>query len=512
MKIPAVGQIREADAYTIKHEPIASIDLMERAAGKCFHWILLNYGRSVTFKMFCGTGNNGGDGLAIARMMAEKNIKVETYVVRISEKCSEDFNVNYQKLAKIKKVKLADIHSDSDFPTIEDNDIIIDAIFGSGLSKPFMEGIAADVIRQINKSKARVLAIDIPSGLFVDENSTNTGEIVHAKQTLTFQFPKLSFLFAGNEPYVGKWQVLTIGLNRDFIRELKVNNYFVEAEDCHDILKPRRNFSHKGTYGHALLVCGSYGKMGAAVLSARSCIRSGAGLVTAYIPECGYEIMQIAAPEIMCEVGLGVDYISTNEDFDSGDIDISPYNVIGVGPGIGMGEKTQQELKRIIQNSGNPMVFDADAINILAENKTWLSFVPKHSIFTPHPKEFERLAGKSAHENERQQLQIEFSKKYDVYVVLKGAYTCISTPEGDCYFNSTGNPGMATAGSGDVLTGIITGLLAQKYTSFEACVLGVCVHGLAGDIAAKQLGFEALTANDIINFLGKAFKKLYLGY
>jgi NAD(P)H-hydrate epimerase len=503
MKIPAVGQIKEADAYTIKHETIASIDLMERAAGKCYQWIVLNYGRSVTYKIFCGTGNNGGDGLAIARMMAEKNIKAETYVVRFSEKCSVDFNVNYQRLAKLRKVKMSDINPDSDFPAIEDNDIIIDAIFGSGLSKPVTEGIAADVIKQINKSKARVLAIDIPSGLFVDDNSTNTGEIVHAKQTLTFQFPKLSFLFAGNEPYVGKWQVLPIGLHRDFIREVKVNNFFVEAEDCHDILRPRSNFAHKGTYGHALLVCGSYGKMGAAVLSARSCIRSGAGLVTAYIPDCGYNIMQTAAPEIMCSMDSDNRVLTDN-------IDISTYIAIGVGPGIGTDEKTQKALKLLIQNSGNPMVFDADAINILAENKTWLSFVPKNSIFTPHPKEFERLAGKSVHENERQQLQMEFSKKYGVYVVLKGAYTCISTPAGDCYFNSTGNPGMATAGSGDVLTGIITGLLAQKYTSFEACVLGVYVHGLAGDIAAKQLGYEALTANDIISFLGKAFKKLYV--
>ncbi|MEI6853600.1 MAG: NAD(P)H-hydrate epimerase, partial [Bacteroidota bacterium] len=334
MKIPAVGQIKEADAYTIKHEPIASIDLMERAASKCFQWLVLNYGRDVTYKIFCGTGNNGGDGLAIARMMAEKNIAVETYVVRFSEKCSEDFNVNYEKLAKFKKVKLADINSATDFPAIEEKDIIIDAIFGSGLSKPLMEGIAADVIKEINKSKAKVIAIDIPSGLFVDDNSGNTGEIVHARQTLTFQFPKLSFLFAGNEPYVGKWQVLPIGLHKDFISGVKVNNYFVEAEDCHTILKPRSNFAHKGTYGHALMVCGSYGKMGAAVLSARSCIRSGAGLVTAHLPECGYTIMQTAAPEIMCSMD------SNNKVF-TDNVDISTYNAIGVGPGIGTDEKTQ---------------------------------------------------------------------------------------------------------------------------------------------------------------------------
>lgn len=503
MKIPNVGQIREADAYTITHEPIASIDLMERAAGKCFQWLVLNYGRGVTYKIFCGTGNNGGDGLVIARMMAEKNISVETYVVRFSEKCSDDFNANYQRLSKFNKVKLADINAADDFPLLQNSDVIIDAIFGSGLSKPVTEGIAADIIKQINKSKAAVIAIDIPSGLFADDNSGNSGEIIHARQTLTFQFPKLSFLFAGNEPYVGKWLVMPIGLHKDFIREMKVNNFLVEADDCHDILKPRSNFAHKGTYGHALLVCGSYGKIGAAVLSARSCIRSGAGLVTAVVPKCGLTVMQTAVPEVMCDVNEHEYFINHIES-------TSQYDAIGVGCGIGMKLQTQSALKFLIQDSNNPMVFDADAINILAENKTWLSFVPKNSIFTPHPKEFERLAGKSANENERQQLQIAFSKKYNVYVVLKGAFTCISTPAGDCYFNSTGNPGMATAGSGDVLTGIITGLLAQKYSSFEACVLGVYVHGLAGDIAAKQLGYEALTANDIIGFMGKAFKKLYV--
>jgi NAD(P)H-hydrate epimerase len=309
-------------------------------------------------------------------------------------------------------------------------------------------------------------------------------------------------LFSGNEKYVGKWQVLPIGLHKDFIRDLTVRNFFVEADDCHHMIKPRNNFAHKGNYGHALLVCGSYGKMGAAVLSSRGCIRAGAGLVTTHVPECGYTILQTAVPEIMCEVDSDQKVFSDN-------IDISTYNAIGVGSGIGKDEKTQKALKLLIQNSGNPMVFDADAINILSENKTWISFVPKNSIFTPHPKEFERLVGKSVNENERQQMQIDFSVKNGVYVVLKGAFTCISTPAGDCYFNSTGNPGMATAGSGDALTGIITGLLAQSYTAFEASILGVYVHGLSGDLAVKQNGYEATTAGDIIGFLGKAFKKLY---
>jgi ADP-dependent NAD(P)H-hydrate dehydratase / NAD(P)H-hydrate epimerase len=501
MKILTVDQIRQADAYTIANEPVASIDLMERAATKCFQWILLNPGRHKTFKIFCGTGNNGGDGLVIARLMAEKNMKVETFVVRFSDKSSEDFEVNYNRLSKFKKVSIHEIKSESDLPEIKKSDVIIDAIFGSGLSKPVKEGIAAKTIQHINKAKALVLAIDIPSGLFGDDNRGNDGEIIQAEQTLNFQFPKLSFLFAGSEKYVGRWQVIPIGLHKDFISNAVVKNFLVEMEDCQSIIKPRSRFSHKGTFGHALIVCGSFGKMGAAVLSARSCIRSGAGLVTVHVPGCGYQIMQTANPEIMCDV-------DSDELVFSDNINIAIYDAVGVGSGIGKDEKTQKALKLLIQNSGNAMVFDADAINILAENKTWISFVPKNSIFTPHPKEFERLVGESKNEYERQELQIEFSKKNGVYVVLKGSYTCISTPAGDCYFNSTGNPGMATAGSGDVLTGIITSLLAQKYSSFESCVLGVYIHGLAGDIAAKQTGYEALIAGDIIDYLGKAFKKI----
>ncbi len=502
MKILAVSQIKEADAFTIANEPIASIDLMERAANNCFSWIQRNIGRNKSYKIFCGTGNNGGDGLAIARMMAGKNISVETFVVRFSEKSSDDFATNYKELIKLKKIKVTDINTASDLPEIKESDIIIDAVFGSGLSKPVSQGIAAEVIKHINKSKATVVAIDIPSGLFGEDNSENSGEIIQANHTLTFQFPKLAFLFAGNEKFVGSWQILPIGLHPKFIQDVITKNYFVEAEDCKNILKPRNRFSHKGTYGHALLVCGSYGKMGAAVLAAKACIKSGAGLVSAHIPECGYMVMQTAAPEIMCQVDSDKNIFSDN-------LDISVYNSVGVGSGIGTDEKTQKALKLLIQNSGNPMVFDADAINILAENKTWISFVPKNSIFTPHPKEFERLVGKSTNEFERQNLQIEFSKKYGVYIVLKGAFTCVSTPAGDCYFNSSGNPGMATAGSGDLLTGILTGLLAQGYTAFETCILGVFVHGLAGDCSAKMQGYEATTAIEIINMLGKAFKKLY---
>ena len=502
MKILSALQNREADAYTIAHEPIPSIDLMERAATKCFAWIQQNIGRNKSFKIFCGTGNNGGDGLVIARLMAGKNIKVEIYILRINTNQTEDFTANLKRLTKLKKAQINDITSVEDIPSILESDIVIDAIFGSGLSRPVKDGIAADLIKTINKSAALTVAIDIPSGLFGDDNTNNNGEIIHATHTLTFQFPKLAFMYGSNESYVGKWQLIPIGIHPTFIKDIITSNYYLELDDCR-LLKTRNNFSHKGIYGHALLVCGSFGKMGAAVLSAKACISSGVGLLTVHTPQCGYNILQTAIPEAMCS-------IDTEQGVFSDNINISSYSAIGVGSGIGTDERTQRALKLLIQNSGNPLVFDADAINILAENKTWISFVPHGSIFTPHPKEFERLVGKSSNETERQQMQIAFSKKHGVYIVLKGANTCISTPTSVCYFNSTGNPGMATAGSGDVLTGILTALLAQGYTPLETCLIGVYVHGLAGDLAAKNYGFEATTASRIIEMLGKAFKKLYV--
>lgn len=504
MKIFDAAQTRRADQYTIAHEPVTSIDLMERAATRCYDWMIQHYGRHKKYKIFCGTGNNGGDGLVIGRLMAQRNIEVEIYVVKFSENFSEDCLENLNRLKKIKKIALHEICAASDFPDFYESEIVVDALFGSGLNKPVNDGWVAELIHHINQSQCKKIAIDIPSGLFMTDNSENTGAIIEADYTLTFQFPKLAFLFASNHRFVGHWQLIPIGLHKDFLHEEESLFHYIDQEDCHQLLKKRNTFSHKGTFGHALVIGGSYGKMGAAVLASRACIRAGAGLVTAHVPMCGYSILQTSNPEIMCSVDE--DELCFSTKFKG-----LPYQSIGVGPGLGLSENTQQALKILIQNAEIPLVFDADALNILSENKTWLSFLPSHSILTPHPKEFERLTGMPNKDGYSMLMaQMEFSKRYRVFVVLKGAHTSISTPFGTCYFNSSGNPGMATAGSGDVLTGILTGLMAQGYSSLESCVLGVYLHGLAGDLAAKQLGFEALTAGDILNFLGKAFKKLYV--
>ncbi len=502
IKIFPVEQIREADAYTIANEPVAPVDLMERAAWQCFKWIQNKKPKGKSIKIFCGTGNNGGDGLVIARLLAAKDYDCEVFVVRFSDKYSGDFLINLKRLDEFPEVIVNDLYEGSEFPEISTNDLVVDAIFGSGLSKP-VSAFPAALIEHINQSGAVVIAVDIPSGMFADRlPDVKAGAIIQADYTLTFQFPKLSFFFAESEQFAGDWQVLSIGLHKEFIDRTEVSHYFIEPEDIAGLLKTRKRFAHKGNFGHALLIAGSTGKMGAAVLAARACLRSGAGLVTVHIPRAGYEILQTAFQEAMVSLDEEQHNFSEMKD-------INLYNAIAVGPGTGISEATQKGLKLLIQQSRQPIILDADALNILGDNKTWLSFLPPGSILTPHVKEFERIASKAADSMERNRLQIEFSQKYNVYLILKGAFSSVSTPDGKCYFNPTGNPGMATGGSGDVLTGILLGLLAQGYTPLSTCLAGTFLHGLAGDLAAGNKGYESLIAGDITENLGKAFRKLH---
>jgi len=501
MKILSIQNTREADNYTIANEPITSIDLMERAATQIYKWIKKRVDNSIKIIVFAGPGNNGGDGLATARMLASKGYEVEVNLIMFNTKTSDDFNQNLKRLNVVEEVSINEIKDAKDLKATSPDDLIIDAIFGSGLSRP-AKGLAAEAIHHINNQPAIKLAIDIPSGLFADETSKNEmSPIVRADYTLSFQMPKLAFLLPENEGFVGQWELLDIGLHPQFINDVETSNFFMQKDDITFSLKPRTKFSHKGSFGHALLIAGSYGKMGAAVLAAKACLKSGVGLLHVHIPKTGYQIMQTATAETMLSIDRYDNYFSEVPD-------LSKYNVVGIGPGLGTESQSQMALKLLIQNNQAPMVFDADALNILSENKTWLAFLPKDSVLTPHPKEFERLAGKWKNDFERLELQRQFAVKHGVVVVLKGAHTSICLPDGNCYFNSTGNNGMATAGSGDVLTGIITGLIAQSYPPATAAIAGVFIHGLAGDIAVRKTGKHALLAGDIIENIGKAFKKL----
>jgi len=498
-KIFTTAQIRLCDSYTIANEPIASIELMERAAKAIFNY-LNDVIVTDCFEVYCGQGNNGGDGLAVARMLASVNKKVKVYIIKEKEKGSLDYDLNFEQLKKIKQVECIEIISKIDLINPERDVIIIDALLGTGL-KQMAKGLTKDAIDFLNEQKNEKIAIDIPSGLLCDEPALEGSSIVKATVTLSFQFMKLAFLFPENYQYTGKIKLLDIGLSQQFIIEEKTKHYFTDQEGMGLLMPSRQHFAHKGNFGHALLLAGSNGKNGAALLAAKAGLKSGAGLLTVHSGNNLQNALNCYLPSAMFNA-------DTHKDFISELPDLSRYTAVGIGCGIGNEVETSAVLKLLIQQCKVPLVIDADALNILAENKTWLSFLPPSSILTPHPKEFERLCGKWSNSFERLQLQKDFSSKYNCYVVFKGAYTCISTPLGNCYFNSTGNAGMAKGGSGDVLTGIITALLAQGIHQAEACILGVYVHGLAGDMAQQKLGQVSMLPEDLIDNLGEAFMQI----
>lgn len=494
MKILSSQQIKEADKYTIENEPISSLDLMERAANQLQLWLTehLVINNTTEFTIFCGIGNNGGDGLVIAKKLLEKQLNVNLYIVAFSKKYSPDFQYYLDILKKETNIVPVFLNQENTAVKLKNTSIIIDAIFGSGLTRP-ADGFVAEIIEKMNASGRKIISIDIPSGLFTDVCYTdNTSAIIKADKTITIQQPKLAFLFPENEQYVGDFDVVDIQIHPQYLYEAETPYFYTTFDEVKKIVFPtRRKFSHKGTFGHTLIVAGSKGKIGAAVLSSKAALKTGSGLVTALVPLVGLNVLQTTTPEVMCIPSSQENYINELPD-------LSPFNSIAVGPGLGMEKQTQNTLKLLIQNAQQPLVLDADALNILAENKTWLSFLPHYSVLTPHPKEFERLFGKTSNSEDRLKLLRENAIKHQIIIVLKGANTAIALPSGEVHFNSSGNPGMATAGSGDVLTGIIASLLAQGYTATAAAIIGVYLHGFAGDSAKKESHEISTIASDII--------------
>lgn len=504
MKIFEASQVREIDAYTIREEPVASIDLMERAASRLAGWYVRHFKVDRRVVIFAGPGNNGGDALAMARMLAENQYRVSCYLLAFST-LSDDCAINLGKLTAQGRAGLAELRPGDPLPGIGSDDVVVDGIFGSGLSRK-VSGFPGEVIRHINRNASTVIAIDIPSGLFGEDNTDNDDEsVVRAGVTLTFQFPFLSFFFRENDPFVGRWRVHDIRLHPEIISRMETKYRTIEEEEVCRILPARERFSHKGTFGHALVISGSYGMMGAALLAGESCLRSGAGLVTLHVPRAGYGIAQTGFPEAI------VSPDNSGEAF-SEPPDLSTYSSVAVGPGIGQKEETCSALKTLLERVKVPLVIDADGLNILSMHPEWLGLLPRDTLLTPHPGEFDRLAGKSVNAFRRHLRQMEFAREHGVIVVLKGAYTGIATPDGKYWFNTTGNPGMATGGSGDVLTGMIAGMLSRGMQPLEAAIAAVYIHGLAGDLAAESLGQEALIAGDIIRRLGAAFRKVHKNY
>lgn len=510
MKILSAEQIRAADAYTIKHEPIKSIDLMERASGLCFDWIYDNapklFPPSITeesawvFHVVCGVGNNGGDGLGIARQLQRNGYNVEISVVHFTDKASDDFTTNFGKLGAAKKL-VKEFKKSGDVPAFAHDCVIIDALFGTGISRP-AEGIAADVIHAVNASGATVVSIDMPSGIFAEDNCDNDLSIVvRADHVLTFQSPKLSFFLADCSEFIGQVHILDIGLHRDFMNEVKTVHHLVTEQEVAAYQKPRSRIDHKGTFGHALIIAGSSGKWGAAAISALACFRTGPGLVSAHVGKEGASLICTHVPEAMISLDEQPDHFTSLPD-------ITQYSAIAIGPGLGTGDDTTRTFKLLIQEAKVPLVLDADALNILAENKTWMAFLPKGTILTPHPGEFARLCGEKLSHFAGIEKQRELSQKYQICILLKGGHSTLSLPDGKVIINSSGNPGMATAGMGDALTGMITGLLASGYGPEKAAAMAMYIHGKAGDLALGSQSHESLITTDLINHIGQAFKSL----
>lgn len=491
MKIFSAPQIKQADQTTILSQNITSTELMERAAGKAFEWIRTRFPDKATpFYIYCGQGNNGGDGLAIARMLLHEgynSIKFE--IVENTGSPTKDFSINKQRM------ELAGIS----FENINGNNVgglvIIDALFGIGLNRELSDEVR-QAIRTINTKEATVISIDVPSGMFMDRK---TEFAVKADVVLTFQSPKLPFFMAGNKDFVNSFKVLDIGLDSEFINATEVNHHYIDANAIQDYYKPMLPHAHKGTQGHAVIIGGSYGKIGAVCLSAKAALKSGCGLITAYIPQCGYDILQSSFPEAMV-LTSGLEHIDTIH------FEFEP-RAIGLGPGLGQHAYTQKEIGDFLSKNKIPLVIDADALNILSQNKEWLKLLPENTILTPHPKELERLMGSWDDDFDKFEKMNAFSKANDVILVSKDANTMIVHND-KVYVNSTGNAGLATGGSGDVLTGIITGLLAQGYKALDAAIFGVYLHGLSADIGVKETSMQAFIASDILTYLGKAYLEI----
>ena len=504
MKIFTSAQIHELDQYTIEHEPIRSVDLMERAAKAITKAITEKWSTQTPVVVFAGPGNNGGDALAVGRLLAEQDYKVHIFLFNTNGKLSEDCAANKQRILDSRKLKdmITEVIEEFDPPQLTAQTLVIDGLFGSGLTKPLAGGFAS-LVKYINQSPSFIVSIDLPSGLMTEDNTYNVrANIIKADLTLTLQQKKLAFLFPENQQFIGPLKILNIPLSEEGTQRIEAHYTMLEENDIRPRILHRNEYAHKGTMGHALVIAGSYGMAGAAVLATKACLRAGAGKVTVRTPRRNNDILQISVPEAIIDIDR--DELYFNETVDTEDMD-----AVCIGPGLRQQENTAIAVISQIRRTQCPLVLDADALNVLANHRAWLQQLPKNIIMTPHPKEFDLLNGTTCSDSyERLSKARNMAEHLNAYILLKGHYTALCLPNGQVIFNSTGNAGMATAGCGDVLAGIITALLARGYKHADACMVGMYLHGLAGDLAAKELGQESLLASDLIDYLPKAFRRI----
>ncbi|WP_290699175.1 NAD(P)H-hydrate dehydratase [Lacinutrix sp.] len=503
MKIFSKEQIYAGVLQTQKRQEIASTELMERAGTQIFNWLHMRMqGAQVPIHVFCGIGNNGGDGLVVARHLITHGYNVSTYVINCSDKRSKDFLINYDRIKNVTKNWPTLLSCKEDFSAIliDQKDIIVDAVFGIGLNRPIDDWIKG-LFNHFRTSKAYTLSIDIPSGLHTDKAVEDPDAVVNAGYTLSFQTPKLVFFLPETAKYSIQWEVLDIGIDPEYLFATPTEADLIGKNEVLPIYKPREKYSHKGTFGHSLIIGGSYGKIGAVTLASKAALRVGAGKITAFIPKCGYIPLQTAFPEAMVITDVNDEKI-TKIDFN-----IEP-TVTGIGVGIGTDTKTVAAFEAFLKANKTPLVIDADGINILAKKKALLKLMPELTVLTPHPKELERLVGKWTNDFDKLKKTKAFAKKYKVIVVIKGANT-ITVFDDKLYINATGNPGLATAGTGDVLTGMVTGLISQGYHPLQATLFGVYLHGKSADILIEKFGYQSIIASDVIEGISLAYLDLF---
>lgn len=501
MKLFSKEQIYQGDKLTAEKQNISSTDLMERAGTQIFNWIHMRMqGAQVPVHVFCGIGNNGGDGLVLARHLILAGYNVTTYVINCSDKRSKDFLINYDRIKNVTKSWPILLSCAEDFPEINPDDIIVDAVFGIGLNKPIDDWVKG-LFMHFRASKAFTLSIDIPSGLYTDKTIEDEDAVVWAGFTLSFASPKLIFFLPETAKYTVQWEILDIGLDQEFIYTTETEAELISKFEVLPNYIPRERFGHKGQYGHTLIIGGSYGKIGATTLASKAALSAGAGLVSAYVPKCGYLPLQTAFPEAMVITDTHEEHITSIK------FKITP-TVIGLGVGMGTNTKTLSAFGAFLKTNKVPLVIDADGINMLSKKKALIKLLPEQTVLTPHPKELERLIGVWKNDFDKLKKVKAFSKKHKLIIVIKGANT-ITVFEDKLYVNTTGNPGLATAGSGDVLTGIITGLISQGYNALTAAIFGVYLHGKAADIAIEDFGYQSLIASHVIDYLGEAYIDLF---
>ena len=495
LKALSSSNLKSLDLKTIENQRISSLKLMERACESFKTWFISKFSKSNDLQIFCGFGNNGGDALLISNKLYDSGYNVKVFFLNHQNKISKDCLIQLNNLNK--KIPIFNINENI-ISKIKDSEIIIDGLFGYGLSRK-LEDPCMGLIKHLNNLKGKKISIDIPSGISPNEVLGNV--FFNSDYIFTFQTPKLSFFFPEYINFIGKVLITDIGLDKDVLDKLLPSASLIEKNDIKKKIISRSLISHKGTFGHGLIISGSRGKMGACIMSCKASLKSGIGLLSVYVPKIGESIIQTSVPEAMTITDTKKNHISAIPK-------LEVFNSIGIGPGIGLHKDTEKAILKLIKIAKIPLVIDADAINIIARNKNILKFLPNHSILTPHPKEFKRLVGTYKDSNQRIKLQKKLSKKFKLNILIKGPFSMMTDINGELFINTTGNPGMATGGSGDVLTGIITGLIGRGYKPFDAMIMGVYIHGLSGDITTKHLGEESLMATDLIDSLPKAFKKI----